>query len=187
MLDRTWSDATDEQLLAAVVRGEEAALRELHRRHASAAVRFAWRVLGKQADAEDAAAEAFFDVWRQAGRFNGASRVRTWLLGIVRHKALDILRRRGGAMEAVDDEAAAQWDGDSVPDPQDGLALRQDVERLQRCFERLGPALREALYLAVVEGLTVAEIARIQDVPQGTVATRIHHARRKLRDCAQGE
>lgn len=187
MLDRTWRDATDVQLLAALARGEEAALRELHRRHASAAVRFAWRVLGERADAEDAVAEAFCDVWRQAGRFNGASRVRTWLLGIVRHKALDILRRRGSAMEAFDDETAAPWDGDFVPDPQDGLALRQDAERLQRCFEGLCPAQREALYLAVIEGLTVAEIACIQDVPPGTVATRIHHARRKLRDCIQGE
>lgn len=188
MLNRTRSDATDEQLLAAVARGEEAALRELHRRHASAAVRFAWRVLGDAADAEEAVADAFCDIWRQAGRFNGGSRVRTWLLGIVRYKALDILRRsRGSAMEAFDDEAADPRDADSAPDPEDYLALRQDTERLQRCFERLSPAQREALYLAVVEGLTVAEIARIQDVPPGTVATRIHHARRKLRECAQGE
>ncbi|MEW5887606.1 MAG: sigma-70 family RNA polymerase sigma factor [Pseudomonadota bacterium] len=188
MFDRNLRDATDERLLAAVACGEEAALRELHRRHAGAAVRFAWRVLGDVADAEEAVADAFCDIWRKAHRFNGAARVRTWLLGIVRHKALDLLRRRrGGPMASLDEEGEHLQDVGAAPDPQDEVIRSQEAERVQRCFEKLNPAQREALYLAVVEGLTVAEIARIQDVPLGTVATRIHHARRKLRECAQGE
>lgn len=116
MFDRNLRDATDERLLASVARGEEAALRELHRRHARAAVRFAWRVLGDVADAEEAVADAFCDIWRKAHRFNGASRVRTWLLGIVRHKALDLLRRRrGGPMASLDEEGERLQDDEAVP------------------------------------------------------------------------
>lgn len=184
MSDRVWSRASDERLLAAVGRGQEAALRELHRRHAGAAMRFAWRMLDDAADAEDAVAEAFCDLWRQAPRFDGGSRVRTWLLGIVRHKALDLLRRRGTARAQDEDEAIAAVPADD--DPQRHAAARQEAERVVDGFRRLAPAQREALYLAVVEGLTVAEIAQIQGVPQGTVATRIHHARRRLRACLEG-
>ncbi|MBX5453597.1 MAG: sigma-70 family RNA polymerase sigma factor [Acidobacteriia bacterium] len=175
-------------MLAALAGGEEAALRELHRRHAAAAVRFAWRVLGDVADAEEAVADAFCEIWQKACRFNGASRVRAWLLGIVRHKALDLLRsRRDGLVTSLDDEEESLQDVEAVSNPQDEVIWRKEAERIARCFETLNQAQREALYLAVVEGLTVTEIARIQDVPPGTVATRIYHARRKLRDCAQDE
>ncbi|WP_019559547.1 MULTISPECIES: sigma-70 family RNA polymerase sigma factor [Caldimonas] len=188
MPERDGSALTDEQLLAAVARGDHAALRELHRRHAAAAVRFAWRMLNDVAEAEEAVADAFCDVWQQAHRFGGASRVRTWMLGIVRHKALDRLRRRHSSPTvSLEDEGPDAQNLGIAADPEDLAMRRQDVERLLACFEKLNPDQREALYLAVVEGLTVAEIACIQAVAPGTVATRIHHGRRKLRECAQGE
>lgn len=172
----------DGDLLRACTRGDTHALQQLHQRHAAAAYAFARRVCGHDDDADDAVAEAFVELWRQAGRFAGQSSVRTWLLGIVRHKALDALRRRDPAA-SLDDED----DPIDLPDPGDGpyeqLAQKQQAEVLIACLEQLPPPQRECLHLALQEGLRLSDIARIQGVPDNTVATRIHHAKRKLRDC----
>lgn len=176
----------DEQLLHAIAQGDTGALRELHRRHAAAAVRFAWRMIGNTADAEEAVADAFCEVWQHAGRFQGRSQVRTWLLGIVRHKVLDRLRQADRAPLA-DDSSSPGLGTDFADDPADVVERWQDAQRLQRCFEQLSVVQREALYLAVVEGLSTHEIAQLQDVPAGTVATRIHHARHKLRVCLMAD
>lgn len=172
----------DDQLLHAIAQGDTQALRELHRRHAATAVRFAWRMLGNVADAEEAVADAFCEVWQQAGRFEGRSQVRTWLLGIVRHKALDRLRQTDHTVASPADDGHDPA-CDIADDPADTVARWQDAQHLQRCFEQLSSVQREALYLSVVEGLTTHEIAQLQGVPPGTVATRIHHARQRLRAC----
>lgn len=172
----------DGELLRACARGDMHALQQLHQRHAAAAHAFARRVCGQDDDADDAVAEAFVEVWRQAGRFAGQSSVRTWLLGIVRHKALDALRRRE-PLASLDDED----DPIDLPDPADGpyeqLARKQQAQVLIACLEQLPLPQRECLHLALQEGLRLRDIAQIQGVPDNTVATRIHHAKRKLRDC----
>lgn len=174
----------DCSLLAACAQGDTQALERLHARHARAAFAFALRLCGRAQDADDAVAEAFVTVWQQAARYDRRSSVRTWLLGIVRHKALDLLRRREQAPAAADeDEAPAVETADPGADPFVQLARQQQVEQLQACLNALPLPQREALYLALVEGLTLREIAAIQQVPDNTVATRIHHAKRKLRDC----
>lgn len=173
---------TDTELLAAVARSDEAALRALHARHARATFAFVWRMLDNTADAEDAVTEAFHDVWLNASRFRGQSSVKTWILGIARHKALDILRARGDVAHEPIDEAVAEIAEDAGT-PFDQLAELQRAEMVQRCMQALPPAQKESLHLALYEGLTLAEIAAVQGVPDNTVATRIHHAKRKLREC----
>lgn len=175
----------DEDLIRACAAGDVRALEQLHVRHARAAYAFALRITGVAADAEDAVAEAFYELWRQAGRFDCRSRARTWLLGIVRHKALDALRRRQPA-QPLDDPSGDDPPAD-LPDPNPGpyeqLLAQQQTRMLLDCLERLPVAQREALHLALVEALRLRDIAQIQGVPENTVATRIHHAKRKLRDC----
>lgn len=174
---------TDVDLVSACSRGDVAALRQLHQRHARAAFAFAARMLGSEADAEEAVADAFFDVWRQASRFAGQSQVRTWILGIVRHKALDILRRRGVVVsEPLEEEVIAALPDDS-PSPDERWYSQQQWRIVEACLDALPPAQRECLYLTLVEGLTLAEIASLLGVPVNTVATRIHHAKRKLMAC----
>ncbi|MGC9162983.1 MAG: RNA polymerase sigma factor [Thiomonas sp.] len=174
----------DCSLLTACAQGDTSALERLHARHARAAYAFARRMCGRAQDADDAVAEAFITLWQQAARFDRRSSVRTWLLGIVRHKVLDQLRRRDQAPAAADDdEVLPPEPSDPGADPFEQLARQQQVEQLQTCLDALPLPQREALYLALVEGLTLREIAAIQQVPDNTVATRIHHAKRKLRDC----
>jgi len=181
--DGTARSPDDRDLLRACGRGEQAALEQLHRRHARAAHAFALRICGHAADAEDAVSEAFFEMWRTAARFDARSSVRTWLFGIVRHKALDALRRRNpnGEQETLDEASADCID--DTPTPLEQLIEQQHAELLLDCFDRLPEPQREALHLALVEDMRLRDIAIIQRVPENTVATRIHHAKRKLKAC----
>ncbi|MEW6695202.1 ECF RNA polymerase sigma factor SigE [Tepidimonas thermarum] len=173
----------DATLIAACASGDTRALQILHARHASAAFSFAWRMLGNEADADEVVADAFYEVWRQAGRFAGRSKVRTWILGIVRHKALDVLRSR----QQFADNALSEDDLVSIvddnPTPYEWLVEHQRMQVVAACMDALPAPQKECLHLALVEGMTIAEIARVVGVPDNTVATRIHHAKRKLKDC----
>lgn len=173
----------DIDLITACARSDTRALRSLHARHARAAFAFALRMLGNEADADDAVAEAFYEVWRQASRFAGHSSVRTWILGIVRHKALDLLRSRGACLEDLLDDEEAACVADQGMTPFEWLAERQRVQIVAECMDALPAAQKESLRLALLEGMTLAEIAQVQGVPDNTVATRIHHGKRKLKDC----
>lgn len=173
----------DQRLLTACAHGDETALNALHARHARAAFAFAHRLLNDVQEADEVVADAFLVLWQQASDFDARSQVRTWLLGIVRHKALDRLRRRNALPEVPLDDELADTFADDAPTPYDELARRQDAALVVRCLGELPLPQQEALHLALQEGLTLAQIAQLQQVPQNTVATRIHHAKRKLRDC----
>jgi len=173
----------DHAIVAACAKGDSHALRSLHERHARAAYTFALRLLGNPADADDAVAEAFYEVWRSASKFANRSSVRTWILGIVRHKALDLLRARGARAEEAIEDALTDTLVDPGPTPFEWLAENQTWEMVDRCMQTLPVPQRESLHLFLLEGLSLQQIAQLQGVPDNTVATRIHHAKRKLKLC----
>src|SRR5437763_13673630 len=101
----------DVAMLAAIARGDEAALESLYEALHARLYRFLIGITrGDSGRAEDALAETFFDVWRHASRFRGASSVRTWVFGIARHKALSQLRHRGATADP--DDALARLPAD---------------------------------------------------------------------------
>lgn len=126
--------------------------------------------------------ETMYEVWLAADRFASQSQVKTWVLGIARHKLLDAVRRdRKTRHDDIDDHADALVD-DSA-DLMTQLVEKQRAEWLEQCMQRLPVDQRESLHLMFVEGLDVAAIAELQDCPGGTVKTRVFHAKRKLKDC----
>lgn len=176
-------ERTDEELLERVARADQAALRTLHLRHAQAVYGFVWRMLDDVGAAEDVVAETFVEVWRRAGRFAGRSAVRTWIIGIARHKALDALRVRARSTEDSWDDDTLLQVADDGPTPFDVLLARQNAAAVRLCMQALPAAQREALHLQWVEEMTLEQIAQLTGTPANTVATRVHHAKRKLRDC----
>jgi len=181
----TSATSADVELLAAVAREDEAALEMLHARHAPALFRFIHRLVDNAVDAEDIVLATFYDVWRNASRFEARSSVRTWLFGIARHKALDVLRARD-RLELVDDDQAVADVVDPEPTPLERLLARQESHRLSDCVDALPELQREAFWLHVVDGLKLREIASLLGVPENTVATRVHHSKHRLRDCLSG-
>jgi RNA polymerase sigma-70 factor, ECF subfamily len=135
--------------------------------------------------AEDLVSEVFLDVWRQAGRFEGRSRVTTWLLGIARYKALSALQRRS-TEELGEDVAAA------IEDPQDNpevtIKNRQTSEILLDCLKKLSQAHREVIDLVYYHEKSIDEVAEITGIPPNTVKTRMFYARKRIAELmsAQG-
>lgn len=169
------------ELLAAIAGGSEAALTEFYRLFHSRIYSFIVRRLHNGADAADVLNEVMMEVWRHAAAFQGRSRVLTWVLGIAHHKIIDCLRRRSPHLELEDGVE------DSLEDERDGapeiLAKQQDAALMRYCIEKLSDSHRAVVHLAFFQELSYAEVAAILVCPEGTVKTRMFHAKQKLKDC----
>ncbi len=172
------SDA-DGALLTRVAGGDGAAFDALYGRYAPVAVGVARGILGEAGLAEDAVQEAFLAVWRQAPRYDPTrGSVRSWLLAIVRHRALDDLRRRHADRWVASAALAEIANGSDTHE----LAGRHGAARLVRdALAQLPAAQRAALTLAYAGGYSQVEIARAQGVPLGTVKGRVRLGLRALR------
>ena len=133
------------------------------------------------ADTDDLLADAYFEVWRSAARFDAerGSAV-TWLLTIVRSRSLDLLRRRQTQPSAAGADAADEAAG-SETDPAERLWRRQAGSRLDTALRRLTAAERWVVALAYFRDLSHSEIALATGLPLGTVKTSIQRAQAKLR------
>jgi RNA polymerase sigma-70 factor, ECF subfamily len=167
------------ELLEGMAGGDEASLCMLYRAYGRRVYAFALNTLRDPHEAEQVVIDTMFEVWRQATRFNHTCRFTTWLLGIARNKALHVMRARMPEHEGLDDVADCLVCDDS--DPYRAALERQRRERLMLSVEELPAPQRECLRLALHEGLSLIEIARIQECPQNTVKTRLLKARQKVR------
>lgn len=170
------NEASDDDLIKDIAGGDRAAMQALYGRLRVKVYRFALRFVGNEATAEDVVSETFFDVWRQAGTFNGTSQVSTWLLAIARHKALAMLRRR--PTEPIDNETLSIVD--TADDPETSLHKKQRRSIMIDCLAKLSPTHREIIDLVYYHQKTIDEVAVIIQIPRNTVKTRMFYARQKL-------
>src|SRR5262245_35292400 len=169
--------SSDDILIGRIASGDQLAMRTLYARHRVPLYRWLKRIVRDETVAEDLLGEVFLDVWRQAGKFEARASVSTWLLAIARHKALSAMRRRVDA--ALDDEIIAKV-ADPADDPETALCNKDREELLRRSLARLSLEHGEVIDLVYYHGKSVAEVADIIGIPEGTVKTRMFHARRKL-------
>ena len=161
---------SDQTLVKRVAAEDEDAYRSLYDRYADRVFRYAITLLRNQHLAEEAAQETMVAVWKSAGRFEGRSKVSTWIFGIARNKAFDLARREKRGDRVPDVSMVS-------PDPAPGLLQEQVVTG---ALNTLPEAQREVVFLTFYEGLSYGEISRLLDVPEGTVKSRMFHAKRKL-------
>jgi RNA polymerase sigma-70 factor (ECF subfamily) len=170
----------DDELIAAVARGDQPALLSLYDRHGRTGYGLAYRILGDAGAAEEAVQDAYLRIWRRASTFD-ASRggARSWLLTIVHHCAIDLLRRRAGAPPVVAglDEMANRR---SVPDAWSEISGRIESERVRTAVETLPGEQRRAIEMAFFDGLTHREIAERDGLPLGTVKGRLRLGLKRL-------
>jgi RNA polymerase sigma-70 factor, ECF subfamily len=169
--------SSDDILIGRIASGDQLAMRTLYARHRVPLYRWLKRIVRDETVAEDLLGEVFLDVWRQAGKFEARASVSTWLLAIARHKALSAMRRRVDA--ALDDEIIAKV-ADPADDPETALCNKDREELLRRSLARLSLEHGEVIDLVYYHGKSVAEVADIIGIPEGTIKTRMFHARRKL-------
>lgn len=163
-------------LVRHVAQGQRDALAELYRQVERPIYAFALSRLGNPDAAGDLLHEVMLAVWKQAGSFGGRSRALTWILGITHHKIVDSLRRAGRWQAEPPDEAL----GDDAPSPHDLAALDQRKDAVREAVASLPDHHRQVVHLAFFEDLSYPEVARILDIPEGTVKTRMFHAKKAL-------
>jgi RNA polymerase sigma-70 factor, ECF subfamily len=170
-------DASDEALVARVAQNDRRALQLLFGRHRQRVYRFALRLVGNAATAEDIVNEVFLELWRRAASFERRAQLSTWLLAITRNKALSALRVR---VDQPLDEAMAEAMPDPAINAEDSLQASERSALVRRCLERLSPAHREIIDLVYYHEKSVDEVAAIVGVPAATVKTRMFYARKRL-------
>lgn len=175
----TEQETADTDLLSQVAQGDLTAMKILYQRHAEAVQRFVHTRLRDHFEVSDVLQNTMLEVWRNAGRFQGRSRVRSWILSIARNKTVDHIRKQSRVQLAEADDQVP----DDSPNPEAIMAATQDAERVRACVEELPPQQRSTVHLAFFEEMTYAEVAEIADVPEGTIKTRIYHAKKLLMRC----
>lgn len=167
------------ELLRAVAGGDADALAELYRRLESSIYAFAMSRLGDPEKAAEVLHEVMLTVWRRAGVFRGRSRPLTWILGIARHKILDAQRRsRRWRPEPPPDGEVPDT---AVPAPFELLDRNDRRDAVRDALTGLSVDHREVIHLAFYQDLSYPEISRLLGIPEGTVKTRVFHAKKAMR------
>lgn len=174
------ADISDEALWDAALGGDQSAFSALYRRHAAAARWTAAKICGREA-ADDAVQAAFLSLWRNRASFDCArGNLRSWILGAVRHRAIDSLRdrRRRGLQD--------HFDADDVPDPVDPartdgeVAARELAQAVRDAVSALPERQRQVIELAYFRGYSQSEVASELQIPLGTVKGRTRLAFKRL-------
>jgi RNA polymerase sigma-70 factor (ECF subfamily) len=175
--------AATEELLGLVARGDTEAFELVYDRLSTAVFGVILQVLRDAAQSEEVAQEVLVEVWRTASRFD-ASRgsARSWVLTMARRRAIDRVRSAQATGEREARAAAASHDVafDEVAEAVEGRLERHQV---RRCLRTLTDLQRESVTLAYYRGYTQSEIARLMELPLGTVKTRLRDGLIRLRDC----
>jgi len=184
---------SDADVIARARKGDHDAFRILVERYQERAYRLALRVLRDEESARDVVQEGFLKVYRSLDRFEGRSGFYTWLYRVVMNLCLDEKRRDRSSRHVEWDEAVSIEADPGSPDAASELYREHSgpagsLERSElrgfvaRAIEQLPDDARQTLLLREVEGLSYAEIAECLGVPKGTVMSRLHHARRHVRE-----
>jgi RNA polymerase sigma-70 factor, ECF subfamily len=177
------SNLADEDLMQLVRRADPDAFAVVYERHSGSAYALAYRMTGTGGAAEDVTQEAFLSVWRSGARYDRArGSVRTWILGIVHHRAIDALRRgKVRDRPRVDDENAAER-LEAPENTELEVARREEAGTIRRAMEVLPSDQVQVIELAYFGGFTHTEIADMLNAPVGTIKGRMRLGLKKLRD-----
>jgi RNA polymerase sigma factor (sigma-70 family) len=175
-------DLDDPALVDLISHADPDALSVLYQRHGTACYRMALRITANQALAEDAVQEAFTGLWRDPAAYSAEQgSVRSWLLGLTHHKAVDMVRRETAQQRRQNAQAAQQaLEPPEDTDPAAAAWSGIRAAEVRAALAELPEPQRHALALAYFGGYTQREIAQLTGVPLGTVKTRMFAAMRRL-------
>lgn len=151
--------------------------------HLDSLSRVALRLTGNSAEADDLVQETMLKAYRSWHQFQQGTNAKGWLLTILRHAFINEYRRRTRHPETVDVDAIepfSVFEDVQDEDPQGSFFDRIVDDEVLKAIDHLPEQFREAVVLSDVEGLSYEEIARILEVPVGTVKSRLFRARRQL-------
>jgi len=173
----------DEELMAVVDRKDPAAFEVLYDRHGGAAYSLAYRIVGDRNAAEDVAQEAFLSIWRSNARFDRArGSVRSWVLSVVRNRAIDALRRGAGNAPQLNHDDDGLIESRASEERTETEAIRRETSReLRGALKQLPEDQSQVIQLAYFGGFSHSEIADMLSMPLGTVKGRMRLGLEKIR------
>lgn len=172
-------DAGDElALVDRVRRGDRGAFETIYHRFHRPLGAYLLRLTGRPEVVDELVDDTLMVVWRGAARFDGRSRLSTWIFGIAYRKALKHFERQRREASHLGVAEGEPVSADEAPDRRH--ARRELAEQVVAALDRLPAEQRSVVMLTYYQGLSYPEIAAVMDCPLGTVKTRMFHARRKL-------
>lgn len=178
-------EATDPELVARIRGGDVSAVGVLYDRYGQDVRRVLGRLGVAPADIDDIVQDTFVELVRCAKNYDGRANAKPWLIGL----AINWVRRRRRSVQVLLKNLAA-WGREpapATPTPEETTSSADAAARARRALDALSEKKREAFVLVVMEGLSGEQVATMLDVPVATVWTRLHHARRELREALQSE
>lgn len=173
----------DLRLIEGVIRRDLKAFEDLYRTYHPRLTRFLMNILRRPQTVEEVLNDTLMVVWKRPEGFNGTSKVSTWIFGIAYHTALKARSRHDEPQEDLNANARVSKD----LGPERRLGQRQVQVLLLEAMDRLSADHRAVVDLTYFHDVGYREIAEILDCPVGTVKTRMHHARRHLKEILAGQ
>jgi RNA polymerase sigma-70 factor (ECF subfamily) len=176
-----------DRLVAAARDGDPRAFDALVRRFRPRIYALALHLTGSASDADDITQDAFVQAYRHMRHFEGRSQFFTWLYRITVNRALNVERQRGrrGSLPLDDVRVEAALKYDAPGDPRLQIELRETYAALLTALDALSPALKSAVVLTALQGLSYEEAAVVLGTSEGAIAVRIHEARKQLRSALE--
>jgi RNA polymerase sigma-70 factor (ECF subfamily) len=179
----------DEELMPLIGARDPEAFEVFYDRHGGVAFSLAYRIVGDRAAAEDVSQEAFISVWRSGARYDPArGSVRSWMLGIVRNRAIDFLRSRAGRAPKLDFDDDTVLEQRAATERTEEVALQHETrDELRGAIGDLPGEQSKVIELAYFGGFSHSEIAEMLGLPLGTVKGRMRLGLEKIRsEMAEG-
>jgi len=176
------------ELVARAKAGDRGAFDELVRKYRPRVYSLALHLTGQASDADDITQDAFLKAYHRLADFEGRSEFFTWIYRIAVHRALNATRdrKRRRTVPLDDPRLVAAVAVDSQGDPERALQLRDRYRTLLEAFDQLSQLLQTTVVLTTLQGLSYKEAAVVLDTTEGTIAWRIHEARRKMQIHLEG-
>jgi RNA polymerase sigma-70 factor, ECF subfamily len=179
----------DAELVRRALARDGAAFRAIMQKHNRRLYRIARGILRNNADAEDAVQDAYVSAFTNLGSYRGESALATWLCRIVMNEALGRLQRKRATLDiAAPESARSEAEIIQFPlstpndDPERTMAQRQILQLVEQATDNMPEPFRLVFVARVIEGMSVEETSELLDIKPETVKTRLHRARRLLRD-----
>ncbi len=163
--------------LERIAKRDRGAFEELYREYGPRVFRFSVRMIRDETKAEEVTNDVMVEVWKSAGKFQGRSAPSTWIFSIARHRSLNAVRRKTLPTTNLDDSPEPS---DESEDPMAATDRSTTGDLLRTAIEQLSSDHREVIELTFFQGLNYKEIAKIVECPEGTVKTRMYHAKKQL-------
>jgi RNA polymerase sigma-70 factor (ECF subfamily) len=174
---------TETDLVHLAQAGDRNAFGELVRRHYQGVVRVVYSMCGDAGLAEDAAQEAFIRAWINLPAFEPSAPLKNWIYRIAINAALDVLRKK--PEESLEERQESML-SDQAQGPEAALVEKERIAQVRQAMQALPEASRSVLVLREYGELSYQEIARVLDIPVGTVMSRLNYARNRLRELLTG-